>query len=295
MTTAAATGVSHYIVHGTPNWADLHTSDAEVAHGFYGSLLGWSMRSRFSLGPATSAGGNNHRSRHETRLTLMAMCDGRPSAEIIERDELFAELTLPSRWYPHIYVADILATLREVEAAGGTVLRSPQTRGGMATVATVLDPCDALFSLWQSRDQTGNPLLESTGALRWIELETPDVDAALSFYSRVFDWTVDQDVWDEESCDQIEGYSVLRTSIGPVAGVITPTIPDIPASWCPAFSVDEVDVMTRQATELGGLVITDPYDVPIGRQSVLLDPGGAVFALMGPRRDEVHPHLRLDW
>jgi len=213
-------------------------------------------------------------------------------------------MTLSSRWFTNLCVIDILATLRRVEAAGGTVLRSPHARGSMATVATILDPNDALICLWQPRDQAGNPFAGTAGSLAWIELETPDLDAAQSFYGKVFDWVLDSPDGDEsdEASEAARGisaadseYRVFTTSVGPVAGAIKPTVDEIPASWCPAFSVDDVVAATRSATDLGGVVMTDPYDVPIGRQSVIIDPEGAVFALVGPRAEPSHPHLQLDW
>lgn len=309
MTVVPTTTIAdHFVVHGCPNWVDLHTTSVEKAEAFYGTLLGWSFSARFSLDPDVTGVDPDGEPWEGVRVTSMARCNDQPTAELIEPDEPFADLALSSRWYTHFCVVDIVAALRRVEAAGGTVLRSPRPRGSMATVASVLDPNDALIGLWQPRDQAGNPFAGSPGSLAWVELETPDLDAAESFYGKVFDWVpgspADADAADADTGDMTAAadgsatdadYRVFTTSIGPVAGAIKPTVDEIPASWCPAFLVDDVIGATRHATELGGVVMTDPYDVPIGRQSVIVDPEGAVFALVGPRTEPSHPHLQLDW
>ncbi len=299
-----ATIADHFVVHGCPNWVDLHTPNIEKSKAFYSSLLGWSFSSRFSIDPDVNGVDEHGEPWDGVRVSTMALCHDRPTAELIEPEEPFVDMTVSSRWQTHLCVVDVHAALRRVEAAGGTVLRSPQPRGSMATVATILDPNDALISLWQPRDQAGNPFAETSGSLAWIELETPDLDAAQSFYGKVFDWVPDSldteaDEGPAESIDVAAAveteYRVFTTSVGPVAGAIKPTVDEIPASWCPAFSVDDVVAATGRATELGGVVMTDPYDIPIGRQSVIIDPEGAVFALVGPLAAPSHPHLQFDW
>ncbi len=303
MTVAPTTTIAdHFVVHGCPNWVDLHTPDVKESRAFYGALLGWSFSTRYSLDPDVNVVDENGDYWEQVKVTTMARCHGRPTAELVEPEQPFADMTLASRWYTHLCVVDITATLRRVEAAGGTVLRGPRARGSMATVATILDPNDALVCLWQPRDQAGNPFAQTSGSLAWIELESPDLDAAQAFYGTVFDWVpgaLPVDGADEadaaaDTPTPDNGYRVFNTSVGPVAGAIKPTVEEIPASWCPAFAVDDVLASTRHAIDLGGVVMTDPYDVPIGRQSVILDPQGAVFALVGPRVPS-HPHLQLDW
>lgn len=295
MKVVPTTIADHFVVHGCPNWADLHTPDVEKAKAFYGALLGWSFSSRFSLDPEVNGIDEDGDYWEKVRVTALARCHDRPAAELVEPEQPFADMTLSARWYTYLCVVDIAAALRRVETAGGTVLRGPRHRGSMATVATILDPNDALICLWQPRDQAGNPFAGTPGSLAWIELETPELDAAQSFYGKVFDW-VPNSVDSPESQEVVEtDHRVFTTSVGPVAGAIKPTVDEIPASWCPAFSVDDVIAATRKATDLGGIVMTDPYDVPVGRQSVIIDPEGAVFALVGPRAEPSHPHLQLDW
>ncbi|MDH3303543.1 MAG: VOC family protein [Acidimicrobiia bacterium] len=305
MTVVPTTTIAdHFVVHGCPNWVDLHTPNVEKSKAFYGALLGWSFNSRYSFDPDVGGVDPDGEPWEAVRVTTMARCHDRPTAELVEIQEPFVDMALSSRWCTHLCVIDIVAALRRVEAAGGTVLQSPRERGSMATVATILDPNDALVCLWQPRDEAGNPFAGTSGSLAWIELETPDLDAAQSFYGKVFDWVPEtpdhaDDGGDADSPGGASAagteYRVFTTSVGPVAGAIKPTVDEIPASWCPAFTVDDVIAATRKATDLGGVVMTEPYDVPIGRQSVIVDPEGAVFALVGPRAEPSHPHVLFDW
>ncbi len=54
---------------------------------------------------------------------------------------------------------------------------------------------------------------------------------------------------------------------------------DVPAHWSVDFWVEDVDVTARRAQELGGRVLVAPYDTPIARQAVLVDPQGAAFSV----------------
>ncbi|MDH3295019.1 MAG: VOC family protein, partial [Acidimicrobiia bacterium] len=146
MTAVRAIPADNHLLHQSPNWVDLYAVDATAARAFYASLFGWRFQNRFSLNPV--AGSDTTQPIEEARATHLVLCCGRPSAEIIERNELFADMVLPSRWYPHIHVVDMSATLRRVQAAGGSVIRSPQCRGSLATVATVIDPVGAMLCLW---------------------------------------------------------------------------------------------------------------------------------------------------
>ena len=282
---STATSANHFVIHGSPNWIDLHTPDSAASSAFYRTLFGWTFRRRFSLDPDIVTADQRGGLWEQARVTLMAECGGRPVGEIIERDEVFTGFGLPSRWYPHIHVVDLSATLRRVESAGGIVLQSPTDRGSLATVATVMDPGDALISLWQPRDHSGARYSTVPGGLAWFELESPDLDQSRQFYRSVFDWVVDDDASISGS-NGAPGYTVFRTSVGPVAGATVSAVDQLPASWCPSFHVLDVDAATREATKVGAVAMTDPYDLPVGRQSVLVDPEGAIFGLVGPRSEQ---------
>jgi uncharacterized protein len=55
-----------------------------------------------------------------------------------------------------------------------------------------------------------------------------------------------------------------------------PGVPEAP-HWNVTFAVADADAVAARASELGGTVIVEPFDVPPVRSAVLLDPGGARF------------------
>ncbi len=281
MTIVSPTASSQFLVHGSPNWVDLETPEVSRSRAFYRDLFGWRFRDRFSI-RATS--GADQPDWEETQTTSMAVLEGQPSAEIHERDGRFHDMKLPAKWEPFVHVVDLEATLRRVELVGGQVLTGPTERGSMATVATIADPFDAVLSLWQPRDSSGSSNLHSVGSLTWLDLETPDLEGAARFYRSVFDWTVTEQPVGMRADGTFDSYLVFGTALGPVGGAVRSAIADIPASWCPSFSVIDTDVMAHAATRFGGVVMSEPYDLPVGRQAVVVDPDGAVFSLLGPVR-----------
>jgi predicted enzyme related to lactoylglutathione lyase len=124
----------------------------------------------------------------------------------------------------------------------------------------------------------------SSGDYFWYDLMTSDAKAATNFYTKVVGWGT------QDAGVSGQSYTVLTVdgddSMG-VAGLM-PMPPEAaqrgaPPSWNGYVFVEDVDAMTKRATELGGAVMHDPTDIPtIGRFSVLADPQGAVFALFKP-------------
>lgn len=281
MTVVSPTASSQFLVHGSPNWVDLETSNVDRSRTFYRDLFGWSFRDRFSI-PARPDGRTVDQ--ESAQASSIAVLGGKPSAELHDRNDSFNDMKLPAKWEPFVHVIDLKSTLRRVELAGGQVLSGPTDRGSMAVVATIADPFDAVLSLWQPRDSPGSANLHSVGSLTWLDLETPDVEGAARFYRAVFDWTATEQPMGMRADGSFDSYTVFATSLGPVAGVVRSTVQGIPASWCPSFSVIDTDIMAHTATRYGAVVMSEPYDLPVGRQAVIVDPEGAVFSLLGPVR-----------
>jgi predicted enzyme related to lactoylglutathione lyase len=57
--------------------------------------------------------------------------------------------------------------------------------------------------------------------------------------------------------------------------------PETPAHWRVYFAVEDADRTTAAARTGGGRVLTEPSDTPYGRMSVLADPQGATFVILG--------------
>lgn len=158
------------------------------------------------------------------------------------------------------------------------MLSSAATRSDGARVATILDQADAVLRLWEPATPAAPPSSGRQGTLAWIELETSDLDGARKFYGELFGW----DAGEVDDPGSGEPYLVFTCEGDPVAGAVWSPLPDIPASWCTAFAVADTDEATRAAVDAGGVVMTEPVETARGRHSVIVDPTGAVFGLLGP-------------
>ena len=106
----------------------------------------------------------------------------------------------------------------------------------------------------------------------WIDLATPDVPAAVAFYSGLFGWV------GNESPPEAGGYVICNLGDEPVAG-IGPFMGDAqPSAWSTYFAVDDLDDTAARVEKAGGQVLMPPMDVmDAGRMGVFIDTSGAVF------------------
>ena len=116
------------------------------------------------------------------------------------------------------------------------------------------------------------------GSFCWIELATSDAPAARTFYTRLFDWTVNEIPMGEHG-----DYYIFQKGGHDVAAMYHDTR-GIPPNWLSYVAVADADASAAQAKSLGATVIADPFDVfESGRMAVLTDPQGAAFALWQPK------------
>ena len=59
-------------------------------------------------------------------------------------------------------------------------------------------------------------------------------------------------------------------------------MPGMPNHWHVYFGVEDADAAAAKVTELGGAVVVEPFDTPVGRMAVVSDPQGAVFSIIQP-------------
>ncbi|MGI9597181.1 MAG: VOC family protein [Acidimicrobiales bacterium] len=264
---------------------DLHTARIDDARVFYEALLGWTFRNRFVLSAVPdqeSETGREQESDNGLDNTVMALSNDQPVADLVERSETFDDMALLSTWFPYVYVDDLEATLALVEPAGGLILNPPARRGTVATVATILDPSDALLCLWEPIGVPQNAVMHQPGAFAWIELESPDLDSSKKFYGELFGWDAGE-VSVGREYDLEQNYTVFTKQGERVAGAVESPMAGIPASWCPSFAVADVDIATIVAARNGGVLMAEPADIPVGRQAVIVDPTGAAFSVLGPK------------
>jgi predicted enzyme related to lactoylglutathione lyase len=117
------------------------------------------------------------------------------------------------------------------------------------------------------------------GKVVWADLVTPDVSAAEKFYAGLFGWSF-RDV------RAGAGTYVLASVNGrPIAGLIEKAMPSVgekhQAAWLTFIAVRDVDAIKRNAVANKAKVLRDSVSYPQrGRQAVLADPEGAVFAIL---------------
>ena len=114
------------------------------------------------------------------------------------------------------------------------------------------------------------------GTFSWTDLSTPDAESSKAFYGGLFGWDFEDNPVPEG------GVYVMARLGGRSAGAMFESAERHPA-WASYVTVDDADAITERARELGGNVISEPFDVmDVGRMAVLQDPPGAVFCVWQP-------------
>ena len=116
------------------------------------------------------------------------------------------------------------------------------------------------------------------GKMVWADLVTPDLAAAERFYGGLFGWTF------RNIHTGSTDYAVALADGRPVGGLFQKPIPageHRQSAWLTFLSVSDVDAAKRAALAHGAKLVSDSKSYPArGRQAVLSDPDGAVFAIL---------------
>jgi len=122
------------------------------------------------------------------------------------------------------------------------------------------------------------------GVPSWIDVDAPDVDAALRFYGGLLGWTFD-DVLPPTApwryvIAALDGDDVAAVAGGDGGGD-DPTAP----AWHTYVAVDDCDAASARLAAAGGAVVEAPADAGEGgRTATLRDPQGAEVRLWQARR-----------
>jgi hypothetical protein len=115
------------------------------------------------------------------------------------------------------------------------------------------------------------------GKVVWVDLVTPDLDGAKRFYGGLFGWTF-RDVTGERN------YALALLDGAAVAGMFQKALPagqSQQPAWLTFLAVPDVAAAQQAALQHGGKVLSKAHYYPHrGRQAVLTDPDGAVFAVL---------------
>ena len=155
-------------------------------------------------------------------------------------------------------------------------LLAPSIRYILETGLVVLSPEEDFSEMQPSAAQ-------GQGAPCWFELATTDQNAAKSFYSQLFGWSVKDSPIGEGML-----YSMFQLG-GRDVGACYTMMPDmmaagVPPHWAVYFATSNADTTARKVTDLGGSLIAPPFDVmEHGRMCICKDPEGSVFSIWQPK------------
>jgi uncharacterized protein len=260
--------------HGVTCWIDTEQPDLPAASRFYSGLFGWTLTDAVPAGAPGSY--------------LIATLDGQDVAAIGPTS------AGPAAWNTYVAVHDADATAAAVTAAGGAVVSAPWDAGPGGRAATCTDPAGAGFRLWQARMRLGAQVANSPGAWNFSNLHTPDLDAAMAFYSAVFGWRAANLEQGAGTMIQVPGYGDhLAATVDPgiyerqasappgfadVIGFLVISGPGEPARWHVSFTVADRDDSAARAERLGATIVTSSNDLWT-RNALVRDPQGAEFTV----------------
>jgi uncharacterized protein len=113
----------------------------------------------------------------------------------------------------------------------------------------------------------------------WVDLGSPDLDAAIDFYGGLFGWGAPE----AENPEQFAGYRQAMLDGKPVAGMMPLMQEGQPPAWTTYVSVADAGVVADKVRDAGGAVIAEPMEVhDLGTMAVFADPTGAVFGVWQP-------------
>jgi uncharacterized protein len=264
---------------GVPCWIDTSQPDPEAAVDFYRDLFGWEFED--VMPPDAEGKYFVGRIRGLDVAAVGSIPEGAPRM---------------ATWNTYVWVDSADETAAQVKEAGGSVVMEPFDVMRAGRMAVCADPEGAVFMLWQANEHKGSQVVNEHGSNNFNTLNTRDLEGAKAFYGSVFGWeTLDLggggrmwtlpgygDHLEEKSPGLRKGMEEMGAPAGfvdVVAGLteVPDDQPDTPPHWGLTFAVDDSDAIAAKAEELGGKVITPPFDAPWVRMAVLADPQGATF------------------
>jgi predicted enzyme related to lactoylglutathione lyase len=247
---------------GTFCWAELGTTDVEVAKRFYAGLFGWEPIST----PAGEAG-----------IYTLLKLRGREVGGLYTLAKEQLAQGVPPNWLPYVAVASADDATKKATALGATSLMGPFDVMEHGRMTVLQDPTGATFAVWQAKNHPGAGVRDEPGSMSWCELLTRDAQAAGKFYSALFGWTL------EEMAMPGMAYTVFSSGSTKVGGMMTilKEWGPMPSNWLTYFAVDDCHARVDRARRSGAEITKPATEVPnIGYFAILRDPQGASFAII---------------
>ncbi len=241
-------------------WTDLAAHDVPAAEHFYTQLFGWTARhDRF--GP------------EDDDVYVMLLKDGQDVAALYRMDPAQQAQGIPSAWLSYVSVTSADQAAARARERGGTVVADAFDVMDFGRMALLGDPTGGVLAAWQPGNHIGARVRDEPDTMCWNELGTHEPARAGEFYAGLFGWTAQP--FDGGGAP----YTLFADGDVQVGGMftITPEMGEMPTAWSPYFAVADTDDAVRRAEALGASVLHPPFDLAVGRWSMLRDPQGALF------------------
>jgi len=255
-------------------WYELMTTDPAAAKRFYDSVVGWDIDEN-SVAP-----GIDYR--------MIKRSDGGNAGGVFTLKQEHLDGGARPMWLGYLHTSDVDAKVSAIKADGGGTMMEPWDQPGVGRLAMITDPSGAPIYLMDPIPPEGQPdatsdvfSVDQPQHVRWNELSTTDQDDAIAFYKKHFGWG-------QEGAMDMGKYGsyafIQQGSTG--IGAIMRKMPQMPVSmWTYYIGVDDIDRATKAVTDGGGTILQGPMEIPGGEYSLnALDPQGASFGLVGPRK-----------
>jgi predicted enzyme related to lactoylglutathione lyase len=246
---------------GRPLWYELITSDVKAAEAFYTSVLEW------GLVPLEGS----------PQRYDMWMREGDEAVAVGGVMAMPAGLNLPPHWGMYIGVPNLEEAVAKIERLGGSAVADAIAVPSIGRMRTMRDPQRAVFSVYEPASSPNPEAPPEIGDISWLELQTTDAAAALTFYTEVFGWKAG-DAIDMGPMGKYHEFG--RTSL--LGGMMNkgPEMAQMPPHWGLYIRVPDVDEGAELVKANGGRILNGPMDVPGGDRVVnCMDPQGAAFSL----------------
>ena len=251
-------------------WYELMTIDPKGAKAFYEPVVGWSM--------TTGHGGDD-------AYGFLTAPDGAMVGGMLRLSQGMTGGGAKPCWLGYIHVADVDATVREIEAKGGRCLMPARDVEMAGRIAMVADPGGAPFYVMTPKPPEGAEGKSTAfsadkqrGHCGWNELMAGDAARETGFYSGLFGWSLPEPM-DMGAMGKYQFIAHDDVTVGAIMG----KPPQAPAAmWNHYFWVPGIAAAKTAIEAGGGQVINGPMEVPGGDWIVQgIDPQGAMFALVG--------------
>ena len=254
-------------------WYELMTSDGYASKAFYDKVIGWQIGE-----PVAEYQG----------YRMIGRSDGGFAGGVLQLTDEMKEHGAGPTWLGYIGVDDADAAVAAIEQAGGKALMPAFDIPKVGRVAMVTDPQGVPFYVMkpippegQEGQQSDVFSVDQPQRVRWNELATTDPYAALDFYRDQFGWTQEGAMPMGEMGD----YRFIQAN-GVNIGAVMNKPPQLPVSkWTYYFGVEDIDRAAEAVKTGGGQVVNGPMEIPGGEFAAnAIDPQGAAFGLVGPRK-----------